>query len=230
MFAGIKGILLSCIIPILFVFFTLKLAKRFPDIEWMTYYADNTGEPDRLDLKLIHNYLIIGSVSIVLTAGAWLFVPDGLPEILCWSVAGGCLFWFSVILVIIMNAYKKERTAVLMERQYRGEMQSFMNVIRSQRHDYNFHVQTIAGLIRQGKIEECIKYVNALEEDASIMNAVLPVKDPAISAMIHNFQMLATREGIELHIDIQNDLAQVVTNVYETNKFISNLLQAKCNR
>jgi sensor histidine kinase regulating citrate/malate metabolism len=43
--------------------------------------------------------------------------------------------------------------------------------------------------------------------------------------MINNFRILAAREGIELHIDIQNDLANVVTNVYETNKIISNLLQ-----
>ena len=57
------------------------------------------------------------------------------------------------------------------------------------------------------------------------MNAVLPVKDAAISALVHNFQLLAAREGIELYIDIQNDLSQIVTNVYETNKIISNLLQ-----
>lgn len=118
-------------------------------------------------------------------------------EMLCFCIGGCCLFWFGIVLIILMNAYKKERITVLVEQQYRGEMQSFMNVIRSQRHDYNFHVQTIAGLIPQGKIEECGKYVKALEQDAFVMNAVLPIKDPAISAMIHNFQTLAAREGIE---------------------------------
>jgi sensor histidine kinase regulating citrate/malate metabolism len=98
-------------------------------------------------------------------------------------------------------------------------------VIRSQRHDYNFHVQTIAGLIKQGKIDDCLKYVNALEEDSTIMNAILPVKDPAIAALIHNFQVMAVREGIRLNIDIRYDLSQIATNVYETNKIISNLLQ-----
>ncbi len=68
-------------------------------------------------------------------------------------------------------------------------------MIRSQRHDYNFHVQTISGLIRQGKIDDCLRYVNALEEDSAIMNAILPVKDPAIAALIHNFQIMAVREG-----------------------------------
>ena len=111
------------------------------------------------------------------------------------------------------------------EQQYRGEMQSFLNVIRSQRHDYNFHVQTIAGLIRQNKMEDCLRYINALEEDVAIMNAVLPVRDPAIAALIHNFRLMAVRQGTELHVDIHYDLSQIATNVYETNKIISNLLQ-----
>ena len=57
------------------------------------------------------------------------------------------------------------------------------------------------------------------------MNAVLPIQDPAISAMIHNFQTLAAREGIQLRIDVETDLVQIATNVYETNKILSNLLQ-----
>ncbi len=224
-YAGVKGGSAACLLPALFLIGTAKLAKRFPDPDWREYYADTVAEPDRIDLRIWHSYLVLGSICVLLTAGEWLMVPGSIGEVLCLGIAGGCLFWFGVVLVILMNAYKKERIAVLVEQQYRGEMQSFMNVIRSQRHDYNFHVQTIAGLIQQGKIEECRRYVNALEQDASIMNAVLPVKDPAISAMIHNFQILAAREGIELHIDIQNDLSQIATNVYETNKMISNLLQ-----
>ena len=57
------------------------------------------------------------------------------------------------------------------------------------------------------------------------MNTMLPVKDPAIAALIHNFRVIAVREGIALHCDIQYDLSQIATNVYETNKIISNLLQ-----
>lgn len=224
-YVGTEGILAVCFFSLVFVALTVKLKKRFPDTDWREYYKNSVTEPERIDLKLIHNYLIIGSMSIILTAGTWLLTPDGMIEILGLGVAGGCLFWFGIFLVILMNAYKKERIAVLVEQQYRSEMQSFMNVIRSQRHDYNFHVQTIAGLIGQGKIEECRKYVNALEKDASVMNAVLPIKDPAISSMIHNFQILAGKEGIELHLDIQNDLSQIATNVYETNKIISNLVQ-----
>ncbi len=104
-------------------------------------------------------------------------------------------------------------------------MQSYMSVIRSQRHDYNFHVQALAGLIHEGNMEECQKYVDNLVRDSAAMNTYLPVKDPAIGALIFSFRTMAMEYGIELHPDIQYDMSSVVTNVYETNKVIGNLLQ-----
>jgi len=222
---GISGFAPACVLPALFFLLTYRLRGLFPAADWREYYLEAAPEPGRIQLKLSHNYLIAGAVCAIMTAGTLAVTPDGIPEALFWSAAGMCLYWSAIFLLVIINAYKRERIAVLVEQQYRGEMQSFLNVIRSQRHDYNFHVQTIAGLIRANKIDECKKYVTALEEDFSRMNEVLPVQDPAISAMIHNFQALAAREGIQLRTDIETDLVQIATNVYETNKIIGNLLQ-----
>ena len=86
-------------------------------------------------------------------------------------------------------------------------------------------MQTIAGLIAGNRIEECRAYVRALEKDSAEMNALMPIKDPAISATIFSFRSLAVREGIALRIDIEYDLSQIATNVYETNKILSNLLR-----
>lgn len=222
-FCGGAGYLLSCFPAGVSVFLAAKLNKHFPEADWRDY--DSVLGPERIRLKARYHYWIAAILCLALTSGSLLVTPDSLPEVLAWSLSGLCLYWFGIALTILMYAYRKERLAVLLERQYRGEMQSFMNVIRAQRHDYNFHVQTIASLIRKGKIAECERYVNALEEDTSRMNTMLPIRDPAIAAMIHNFQAIAAREGIELRIDVQNDLAQIATGVYETNKIISNLLQ-----
>lgn len=222
---GAWGLIPACALPALFFLLTCKLRKLFPPSGWREYYTDTVPEPGRIRLRLAHNYLIAAGVCAVMTAGAFVATPESIPAMLFWSVAGLGAYWFAILLLILINAYKRERIAVLVEQQYRSEMQSFMSVIRSQRHDYNFHVQTIAGLIREDKLDECRQYVAALEEDFSRMNAVLPIQDPAISAMIHNFQTLAAREGIQLRIDVETDLVQIATNVYETNKIISNLIQ-----
>lgn len=219
------GILYYLVCIICFLAIMHLIRDRFPTENWREYYSNGYSEPERIDIKIWHIYLIIVLGSGVMTAFMWLI--NGLSQISFIIVSVGllALFGCEIGLLVLMHTYKRERIEILLEQQYRSEMQSFMNVIRSQRHDYNFHVQTIAGLLREGNLEECLKYMDALEKDSAIMNSVLPVKDPAISAMIHNFHILAVREGISLHIDIQNDLTQIATNAYETNKIISNLLQ-----
>lgn len=206
-----------------FLFLTEYLQGSFPERDLRSLFRQQEQEPRGPRWQQL--YLIPALMCLVLSAAAVRFSPASLRDCVWAGLTGSTVFWFGIWLMIALPAWQKTRGQVLTEQQYRGEMQSFLNVIRSQRHDYNFHVQTIGGLIRQGKIEDCLRYVNALEEDTAIMNAVLPVKDPAISAMIHSFRIQAVREGIQLHIEIFYDLSQIATNVYETNKIISNLLQ-----
>ena len=208
---------------ILFIGMLLLLYKYFPEKDWQS--AFDGKEEQGLKLRRIYMYLLPAIVCLFYFAAGWIPMQGFLSQVIPRVAFESVIYWLTVIVLILMPAYAQKNTAVSAEQEYRAEMQSFMNVIRSQRHDYNFHVQTISGLIRQGKIDECLKYVNALEEDSAIMNAILPVKDPAIAALIHNFQIMAVREGIRLNVDIRNDLSQIVTNVYETNKIISNLLQ-----
>lgn len=143
------------------------------------------------------------------------------------AIAGAyiVLLWGAVCGIYFMAAYRQEWLTTLIDRDYRNEMQVFLNVIRSQRHDYNFHVQALAGLVNDGNLEECRRYLNNLVQDSVDLNTILPIKDPAIAALIFSFRTMALEDGIELHLDIQNNLSCVVTSVYETNKVIGNLLQ-----
>lgn len=135
------------------------------------------------------------------------------------------LFWAGLSLLVLLAAYGQNQQQHSAERGYRDDMTTFMNVVRSQRHDYNLHVQTVAGLIAQQKWEECRSYVNALVQDTSELNAILPIKDPAVAALIGHFRALTAQQGIELQVDVRDDLTRIVTNTYETNKILGNLLQ-----
>lgn len=209
---------------VVFASVLLILRQRFPGGGWQEYFVPNQPGESRLDLRREHIYSAAG----LLCAGNILLLTVHTPTLrqaaaLCAGML--LLLWGGVFLIILMTFYKKERLTVLLEQQYREEIQAFMNVIRSQRHDYNFHVQTLAGLMAGNKIEECRAYVKALEKDSAELNVLMPIKDPAISATVFSFRSLAVSEGIVLHIDIEYDLSQIATNVYETNKILSNLLR-----
>lgn len=215
----------SLIVATIILYLTVKFEEYFPYKDWESCFNTFSPEPHKLSIRIWYVYGSIGVSCIEMVIGRLLMPVMPVSGSLVVVIAFASLWFASIFGVILMIHYRQETITVLLEQQYRSEVQSFMNVIRSQRHDYNFHLQIIAGLVNGGDLEACRKYVNEMVQDSITMNNVLPIKDPATSALVNSFQTLAAREGIKLHIDIRNDLSHVVTNVYETNKIISNLLQ-----
>jgi signal transduction histidine kinase len=196
----------------------------FPPENWGEFFSRTSQEqfPVRRWLIWLALWLMAGlELMLTLTAGR----PESALRAAVLGAASLFLYWGTVYAVCLMTAYRRERLTALIDQDYRSEMQTFMSVIRSQRHDYNFHVQALSGLVSTGDLDVCRKYLDNLVRDSAAMNILLPVKDPAIAALIHSFRVMGQENGIELHLDIQNDLSCVVTSVYETNKIIGNLLQ-----
>ena len=196
----------------------------FPPADWEMFFESKS--PERFTVRKVYIWAVLGLMAVCECVFRYLIVPglQGIASVgafICSCTLYGC----GVYAACLMVAYRRERLATLVEQDYRNEMQAYMSVIRSQRHDYNFHVQALAGLFRKGDMDECRTYLDNLVRDSTEMNTYLPIKDPAIAALVFSFRTMAFEYGIELHMDIQNDLSNVVTSVYETNKVIGNLLQ-----
>jgi len=196
-----------------------------PDPEWPSYFEDTDVEGSGPHIRMQHIFAVPAVSCGAILWGMVAVRVESVPALAALVLLVSLFCLGTCLCTILMLRYKREARNNLEEAQYREEMNSFLSVIRSQRHDYNFHVQTLAEMIRRGDLEECEKYVEELSQDSIKVNSILPIKDAAISAMINSFRILAAQEGITLHLDIQNDMSHVMTNAYETNKVISNLLQ-----
>lgn len=117
------------------------------------------------------------------------------------------------------------RIEAIIDKQYQTELLNLMQIIRSQRHDFNFHIQAISGMIEQGKYAECSDYVRSMVKTTTAMNDMLPLHDPAVSAMINSFREMANQKDIEFQVAISNDLQQIPCTTYEINTIIGNLIQ-----
>lgn len=139
---------------------------------------------------------------------------------------------FSAFALLVLLAFTRrlafgavERIEALIDKQYQAELLNLMQIIRSQRHDFNFHIQAISGMMEAGRFEECRDYVRQMAKNTSVMNDVLPLHDPAVSAMLNSFREMALQKGITMDVSIHNDLARLPCSVYETNTIIGNLIQ-----
>lgn len=133
---------------------------------------------------------------------------------------------FAAVLLLRRLAFDAAAQAeAVIDRQYQAELLNFIQIIRSQRHDFNFHIQALSGMIQSGKYQECSDYINAMVKTAAAMNDVLPLRDPAVSALLNAFRELALQKGISFDVSISDDLAHIPCTVYEINTVIGNLLQ-----
>ncbi len=206
--------------------FLMTRQISLPD-QWETSFEwkKDESESEQSEIEAWYVYLISGSFAFLMIA-IFPLIPEATKSVfIAKLVLAVVVFSGGIGIILLLINYSRERARRFIEYTYRDEMKSFMNVVRSQRHDYNLHVQTVASLIQQEKWAECRKYVDALVLDTATMNTILPVKDPAIAALINNYKNMAAQKKIHMTIDIRDDLSHVTTSVYETNKVIGNLLQ-----
>ena len=140
------------------------------------------------------------------------------------------IFTLLIHVVVLMQLRQQVHTLQqkmeqVIDKQYQTELLNFMRIIRSQRHDFNFHIQTIYGMIENGKYEECKEYANSMMSTISSTNNLLPLFHPATSALLNTFQEAALQKGLQLEVEIHDNLQFIASSVFETNTILGNLLQ-----
>lgn len=111
------------------------------------------------------------------------------------------------------------------DKAYQAELVNFMQVIRAQRHDFNFHMQAVAGMIQQERYEACRQYIQTMVENVDRLNQTLPLRDPVVSALINTFCELALSHQIRLDVQAQDPMESTPCTTYEMNAILGNLLQ-----
>lgn len=180
--------------------------------------------PGKRNYYLFLSLLPLGIILIelpILVVAKSLTVPGALALscvflcLLAWSL------WLQTEMVRRVNA--EEMNGAI--SRWQRESRDYMNIIRSQRHDFNLHLHAISGLISSGEYEGCQQYVQGLVRDANDVNDIMPVGDAVVGAMLYNMREEARRRGSDITYDITYDMADILCNGFECNKIIGNLLQ-----
>lgn len=141
-------------------------------------------------------------------------------------MAGLMLLYIGSIWLIEQLRIMQNMAQLLYEAERRQkESGAYMNVIRSQRHDFNIHLHTINGLVHSGEYDKCEKYVSDLVSEANAINDIMPVSDAVIGSMLFNMREEARRRGSDIEYHITYDMHNIAMSGFECNKVIGNLLQ-----
>ncbi|SDM84940.1 Sensor_kinase_SpoOB-type, alpha-helical domain [Paenibacillus sp. yr247] len=143
-----------------------------------------------------------------------------------------CMF----IYLIFRFITKSRETAVKSTQEmYIQNVDLMFATIRSQRHDFLNHVQTMYALLSKGKKEDQMRYMKELIEEINEVNDIIRIGHPAIAALIQAKIALAMRTKIDFNyqftgleclslgvksVDIVKIIGNLIDNAFdEVNQF-----------
>ena len=146
------------------------------------------------------------------------------------QIAPILIFNFLFLLLVLQMlksilSQMQEHLENILDKQYQKELLGFMQLIRSQRHDFNFHMQTVYGMITKEQYNACKDYIHSMLSTVQSSNSLLPLADPAVSALLNTFQEMAAQKGLRLEVEIHDNLGRIPCSVYEINTILGNLIQ-----
>lgn len=121
--------------------------------------------------------------------------------------------------------FKNDSIQNFLDKQYQKELLSFFQIVRSQRHDFNFHLTALHGMIQKGEYEASKMYIEEMTKSAASINDLLPLHHPAVSAMLSTFKGIAQNKDITIDFILRDDMKSMSCSVYEMNKLLGNLIQ-----
>ena len=194
----------------------------------ITIFPENDILTKEQKKGMVHRqaYFFPGLVLLIAWQLFFLTSMDALHEQILPLLVFTVLLNLTVLLLLRQQVQSlQERIENIIDKQYQAELLNFMQVIRSQRHDFNFHTQTICGMIESGRFDECKAYAQSMLQTVKSTNDILPLYHPAASALLNTFREMALQKGLQMDIEIHDNLQFISTGVYETNTILGNLLQ-----
>lgn len=137
------------------------------------------------------------------------------------------LFFSFVWLCLLKSAMQQkiEQRELALEQRYQQELLHFLGVIRSQRHDFNFHLNSVYGLLQHNQFGEAKSYITELVQQTQPVNELLLLQQPAVSALLNTEMEEASRKAIQIHLQIYDDLREMPCSVHAMNKILGNLIR-----
>lgn len=132
-----------------------------------------------------------------------------------------------VIIYVVFRFMTKSRDTAVQSTQemYIQNVDLMFATIRSQRHDFLNHVQTMYALLSNGKHEDQMRYMQELIEEIDEVNDIIRIGQPALAALIQSKIALAMRTKIAFRYEFSGlDGLSLGVKSVDLVKIIGNLV------
>ncbi|HWP97757.1 MAG TPA: GHKL domain-containing protein [Syntrophomonadaceae bacterium] len=132
--------------------------------------------------------------------------------------------FLSLFLTRKLLVITKQEQVVELQRLHIEHLQEMNRVIRTQRHDFVNHLQTVYGLLRLGAVEEAEAHITELYHDVQVSGEILRLAVPEVTALLMVKMGAATSRGISFKVEVESDLSRLRVRPLDSVTILGNLL------
>ncbi|MCC5911714.1 MAG: GHKL domain-containing protein, partial [Clostridiaceae bacterium] len=103
--------------------------------------------------------------------------------------------------------------------------EELITLLRTERHDYISHIQSIEALLYLEEYEELSDYVKGIATEYRVISQIVRVGHPAFTAILNTKREVAKEKGIDFIIDCRHKMDNIELNSWELNSLFSNLIE-----
>lgn len=190
----------------------------------------NIHIPFPIKKKEKNNNYIIFSILFVLFGFLFLFYLYIIDtnELVYFSLPSAIFLIFITISVFYLIKFyilgNMENLSISLNDQYEEDISKQIRILKSQRHDFVHHLLATKQMLKRGKYEETLAYINSVLEEIAAISEVLPIQSDAISGLLLSYKEKASALGIEVFYQINDNLSYLPCKTYEINKVLGNLI------
>lgn len=130
----------------------------------------------------------------------------------------------AVVIARILVRNARQERVVEMQKLHIEHLQEMMRVIRTQRHDFVNHLQSVYGLMQLGEVKEAQSLISDLYKDIKISGEVLRLAVPELTALLMVKTGVAASRNISINIEVLSDLSSLKVRPLDMVAILGNML------
>lgn len=126
---------------------------------------------------------------------------------------------------VLQRWYQKEKTIEIEDTEgtYQAEIRTLLSSVQSLRHDMNNHIQVIHGLLKLGKTEKALEYLDSLFKEVHSIVPVKNIDNPGLSVLFQTKKLAAENHNIEMEFTVSTASFDTIKTI-DLIKILSNLI------
>lgn len=172
---------------------------------------------------IIALFLYVFILALVTTMFNYYYISNRLTYyLLCFGVSGN----FIVAVFLSQKVINEQSIKDVFDKQVDAlnNLNSLINFLRSERHDYLNHLQVLSGLLGLKKVSAAEEYMEELVVGIRTNSSLLAIKDPVVIALLQSKYNQAEEKNIQMLFDISSDLKDLAVKKTDITVILSNLL------